>query len=137
MNNQAITAQQVPTRQRAGFVGKLFGVRFFWIESFVFDTAGSLSEQYEGGYWEYFELSNGGFYMRPRAPERFPVQCANGFDGELSAYAFGVTCCLYAYSSLSFSPDEDFGALCANHFHHLREFALEQKEAKEILRAID
>lgn len=137
MNNHAITAQQVPTRQRAAFVGKLFGVRFLWIESFVFDTAGSLSDQYDGGYWDYFSLSNGGFYMAPARGEPLSVACSNGFKGDMSADALGMTACLYAYSFLSFSPDTYFAEKCAEHFHLLRAFALQHAEAKSIFAAID
>lgn len=98
MNNEAITAEEVPTSQRATLVGKLFGVRFLWIESFVFDTAGSLSEQYDGGYWDYFALSNDGFLLVPATREHYRVACANGFEGTMSKDAFGITTCLYTYS---------------------------------------
>jgi hypothetical protein len=29
----------------------------------VFDTASQLSPDYNGGYWEFYNLSNGGFYI--------------------------------------------------------------------------
>jgi hypothetical protein len=44
---------------------------------------------------------------------------------------------LYAYSHLSFSDHEGFAATCANHYHWLRAFMLEHKEARHILKAID
>jgi hypothetical protein len=118
-------------------VSTLFAVRFLWIESFVFDTASSLSEQYDGGYWDYFTLSSGAFYMAPAATCHFRLECANGYEGTLTADAFGITCSLYAYSMLSFSPDADFSELCARHYHLLREYALQHKEVTKILQAID
>ena len=63
--------------------------------------------------------------------------CSNGFEGVLSADAFGITCSLYAYSLLSFSADEAFGQVCGEQFHRLREYMLDHKEAAAILRAID
>jgi hypothetical protein len=128
---------EIPESQRASHAAKLFGARFVFMESFVFDTASSLSPDYNGGLWSFHGLCNGGFYMVPDAPKVFRVQCANGFDGVLSAEAFGITGCLYAYSLLSFSADPDFGALCAEHFHKLREYMLDHAEAAAIQRAID
>lgn len=137
MNHQPITAHKVQTGQRVAHVGKLFGVRFIWIESFVFDTASSLSSDYDGGYWDYFALSNGGFYMAPSRGEQSSVACSNGFEGEMSSDALGITTCLYGYSQLSFSPDESFAELCARNYHLLRQFALEHEEASSILAASD
>jgi hypothetical protein len=132
-----ITRKELQGRSRNTHAARLFGVRFLWIESFVFETASSLSEQYEAGRWDYFVLSNRGFYMAPSTPERIRAACANGFNGELSRDAFGMTCCLYAYSFLSFSADRGFAEKCATHFHRLREAALLQPEALSILSAID
>lgn len=137
MERNIITANPVAERKKSDHVAVLFGIRWVWVESFVFDTAGSLSSDYEGGSWEFYDLSNGGFYMVPASRQSYPVVCDNGFEGSLTSEAFGVTCCLYAFSLLSFSPDTVFAELCATHFHRLREFALEHAEAKAILRAID
>lgn len=132
-----ITAQKVHEGERAAFVGKLFGTRFLWIESFVFDTASSLSPEYDGGLWDYMALTNGGFYMAPTAREQFTLECTNGFSGTLSADAFGITTSLYALSFLSFSPDEAFSEKCAEHYHLLRELAVDHPEASCIFRATD
>jgi hypothetical protein len=128
---------EIPEAQRAAHVAKLFGSRFIYIESFVFDTASSLSPDYAGGHWLFHGLCNEGFFMATTEPKEFRVHCANGFDGVLSAEAFGITCSLHTYSLLSFSADPDFGALCAEHFHKLREYMLDHAEAAAILRAID
>lgn len=128
---------ELPENQRASYAHKVFGARFLMVESFMFDTASSLSHDYQGGHWVFNGLCNGGFYMAPAHPKEFRVECANGFEGVLSAVAFGITCALYAYSFLSFSPDPEFGAVCGEHFHKLREFALDHPEAESIFRAID
>jgi hypothetical protein len=128
---------EIPEAQRAAHVGKLFGARFLFLESFVFDEASSLSPDYKGGYWSYHGLCNGGFYMAPTEPRQFKVECANGFDGVLSADAFGITVCLYAYSLLSFSANPEFGQVCGEHFHKLREFMAAHAESQAIRAAID
>lgn len=132
-----INAGEIPEAKRAAHVAKLFGARFIYVESFVFDTASSLSPDYSGGYFKFIGICNGGFYLAPTQPKKFRVICANGFEGVLSADAFGVTCSLYAYGLLGFSADEAFGQVCGEHFHWLREHMLDHKEAAAILQAID
>lgn len=106
------------------------------LEPTVFDMAGRLAAEYRGGYWLFYGLSNGGFYMAPRSDTVFDVSCMNGFEGQLSADALGIAACLYTYSHLSFG-EGDFAAICADHYHLLRELVMEHREVKVILRAID
>ena len=84
-----------------------------------------------------YRLSNGGFYMHPDATEYFTVVCDNYFNGKLSADAFGITTCLYAYSYLSFSENPALSELCTHQYHWLREYALEHPEEGAIMAAID
>lgn len=133
----SIYCGEIPEGQRASHAAKLFGARFLFIESFAFDTASSLSADYDGGHWAFHGLCNGGFYMAPTEPKEFRVECDNGFEGVMSADAFGIVCTLYAYSHLSFSPDLAFGGVSAEHFHKLREFMGQHAESKAILAATD
>ena len=123
--------------QRISLPAKLFGIHFpFRVEPFVYDMAGRLSSDYNGGYWEMFVLDNGGFYMAPNS-DTCQVLCQNGFQGTLSEDAFGITVCLYAYSELSFSKIPKLAETCAEQYHLLREHIFEHEEAKAILGAID
>lgn len=138
MNASAtIFSERLNDTQRLAHTAKLFGIRFWQVESFVFDTAASLCEAYNGGFWHFHALSNGGFYMAPDQAEPFHVICANGFAGKLSADAFGIATCLYAFSHLSFSGNAEFAATCAQQYHWLRDFMMEHAEAREILAATD
>ncbi len=133
----SITSQRVDDAQRVSHTAKIFGVHFpMRLEPFVFDMTGRLAAAYNGGYWEFYALSNGGFYMAPREDTIYAVCCENGFEGKLSANALGIAACLYAYSHLSFCGDT-FAATCAEQYHALREFMFEHVEARAILRAID
>ena len=123
----------VPSHLRIQHTHDFFGIHFpLSLEPLVYTFAGNLAESYNGGYWEFYTLSNGGFYMAPSSSEHFKVCCENGYEGSLSADALGITVCLYAYSHLSFS-DEVF----IEHYHWLRDFMLEHPEAEEILKAVD
>jgi hypothetical protein len=133
-----IYREQLSEAQRGPHAAKLFGIRFpLMVEPYAFDSAGALSEQYDGGYWEFFALSNGGFYMAPTSRNTFRVVCANGFEGDLSADAFGITACLYAYGLLSFAADEKLAEECARQYHWLREYAGTHAEAAGIWKATD
>ena len=132
-----ITNIIIPESERMVFVDKLFGINFpMRLEPTIYDMAGRLALEYRGGYWEFNALSNGGFFMAPRANTIFAVSSDNGFEGQLSADALGITACLYAYSHLSFS-DGPFAVTCADQFHLLREYAMDHAEARAIVAAID
>jgi len=133
-----ITRNLVPTRLRTQVTAQLFGLNFpMRLELTVFSFAEHMAENYSGGYWDFQTLSNGGFYMHPRSDEPFIVSCDNGHEGSLSGDALGIVACLYAYSHLSFYAEGGFDELCADHYHRLREFALDHPEAGAIFLAID
>lgn len=119
------------------FVDRLFGISYVLkLEPTVFQFAEHLAVGYHGGYWQFYALSNGGFYMAPRTDTIYAVSSLNGFDGEMTADALGLTACLYAYSNLSFG-DGGFPEFCADQYHLLREYMFGHAEVRSILRAID
>jgi hypothetical protein len=134
-NSIAITATEVSEAKRLGTLPKYFGARALGVESYIFRYMEEMASAYRGGFWHFYELSNGGFFMAPAGdPLRIEV-LGNGFEGTLSAEAAGITVCLFAYSHLSFQhPDEE---CLARHFHALREYALSHKEQRAIFQAID
>ena len=131
-----ITSQRIKEQQRINHTAALFGSNFpIALEPAIYTFAERLSPDYRGGYWQFHQLSNGGFYMAPDDTEPFLVISDNGYEGTMSADAMGITACLYAYSHLSFDPK--LTEICAEHHHRLREFMLEHAEAKHILSATD
>jgi hypothetical protein len=135
-----ITPTLVPLDQRIQTLPKHFGAgRLMQVfENRVYDTMDAQAAGYKGGFWEFIELSNGGFYMRPPAGPlagKWMLDCeSNGYQGELSADAIGIVMCLHAYSHLSFEfPTQ----VLAEKFHALREYAMDHPEANEIIQAID
>jgi len=132
-----ISCHEVPEGDRMAFVDRLFGINFpLRLEPTVFDMAGMVATDYQGGYWTFYALSDGGFFMTPREDTIYDVSCPNGFDGKLSANALGLTATLYAYSHLSFGGDT-FADLCGSQYHLVREYMFRHPEARSILRAID
>ena len=132
-----ISSHIVPEADRMDFVDTLFGIQYVLkLEPAVFNMAGRLAPNYNGGYWQFYALSNGGFYMAPRTDTIFDVNADNGFLGQLSGDALGLTACLYAFSNLSFGAGA-FCETCARQYHLLREFMFGHPEVKAILAAID
>ena len=80
-----ITRQLVAEDQRTHVTADLFGVYFpLQLEPFIFSMASRLSEDYGGGYWLFYTLNNGGFYMAPDSDGRFQVTSENGWEGFMS-----------------------------------------------------
>lgn len=132
-----ITAKIVPESQRMAAADDHFGIRYpLVVEPIVYQFATQLAVTYSGGYWNFYLLSNGGFYMAPKLDESFQVTADNGYLGNMSAEALGITACLYAYSNLSFGEGA-FGEKCAVHYEHLYAFAMQHREAMAIRAAID
>jgi Antirestriction protein len=120
---------------RIGTLPKHFGARMMTVEHTVYHFMREFVAEYKGAFWDFYELSNGGFYMAPNSdPVKFSVH-TNDFEGTLSADAAGITVCLFTFSHLSFQqPSQD---VFSRHFYALREFALDHKEAGSIFAAID
>ncbi len=125
-------------QQRIELPAQLFGAAAFPIkvEPAIFDMAGTLSTEYQGGYWDFYRLSNGGWYMCPSSETIYTISSMNGFTGKVSGDALGITACLFAFSHLSFERDA-VAEVCAEQYHLLREFAMDHAEAMAILAAID
>ncbi|CAM5797815.1 antirestriction protein [Rhizobacter fulvus] len=133
-----IYREELTPQQTVQFTGRVFGLNFpFRLEPTICQFARRLSADYSGGDWAFFGLSNGGFYMAPRSDGRLRVAAANGFDGAMSADAFGITSCLYALSHLSFARYEAFSEAYSEQFHLLRAHSLDHPEAGAIVAAID
>jgi hypothetical protein len=132
-----VTRELVPEERRLSIAERYFGIHFpLKLEPVIYGITDRMAEDYSGGQWDFFTLSNGGFYMAPAGGHVFHVACDNMFEGTLSADALGITACLYAYSNLSFSNGR-FARVCACHYHRLREFMMDHPEVRAILGATD
>lgn len=132
-----ISKMIVPDNQRMEIADQFFGLGYvLQFEPRVFQLAEALAADYDGSYWAFYTLSNGGFYMAPTAQPQYNVRSENGYAGSVNADTLGIIVCLYAYSDLSFGTGK-LAQTCATHYHLLREFALGCPDADTILAAID
>ena len=139
MNEQIIvTKLLVPDEHRLAVTAELFGTHFpLQLEPVIYAITDQMAADYHGGYWDFYTLSNAGFYMAPSTDHVFAVHCANCFQGELSGDALGITSCLYAFSNLSFTGDGGFPRQCARQYHLLRGYMYDHVKVAKILGAID
>lgn len=135
-----IVATMVDEKRRSKFLPHWFTPRHFLRgEGAVYDWLSRLCPAYDGGYWEFFELSNGGFYMAPRSSATFRLSVdTNGYSGEVSADAAGIIATLFALNGLMWrvGPGPDVNLL-VDRYEALIEFARQHCESEDINRAID
>ena len=135
-----VAATLVAEGDRLSFLPAFFGPRLTMRgESLVFGWLDALSENYNSGFWRFYTLTNGGFYMAPATDKRMRLSVdGNGFNGEMSADAAGIVATLFAVGQLAAEVHgTDAGDTLADHYHALRDFAKTHPEAGLIFRAID
>jgi Antirestriction protein len=139
MNDSAhllIVETLVADSQRLDFLPRHFGSHMLTVERWVYMQMGHLSEDYQGGYWDYYDLSNGGCYIAPAGSRQYNI-CVetNGYSGAFDAKGAGIVATLFTLSFLSFRHPhiERF----AERFYQLRNFALTRHDAAQIFGAID
>ncbi|WP_456299777.1 antirestriction protein [Paraburkholderia guartelaensis] len=130
-----MTSTIIPEELRLNVLPRYLGGHYLSGEMMVYDWAARLCRRYQGGYWNFFALSNGGFYMAPEGMERIHVRWhLNGYSDTMGADAFGITVTLFALCHLAEKTLDD---AIIERFQQLREFATHHVEAANILRAID
>jgi len=138
-SRKPVTASLVPNGKRMDFLPQLFPGLYIHGEIYVYQNLESIADAYNGGYWNYYALSNGGFYMAPDIAETLHITVAgNFFDGDLSADAAGIVATLFALNRLMFKTAGT--TLCdrlMNNFYALRDYAAEHPEHRGIYGAID
>jgi hypothetical protein len=131
-----ISASKIAESARLDFLPRHFGRHMLTVERAIYAHLGHLSPDYQGGYWDFFDLSNGGCYLAPSNPKGYRIIVdGNGFSGNLDAECAGIVATLFALSHLSmrFPSAESI----AQHFHWLRDFACEHPDGNLLLAAID
>lgn len=135
----AITASVVTDELRIGFWPQLFGSILQWItlEPRIFAWMDRFCDEYCGGIWSFYMLSNGGAFMAPDADGDDKWHLFNGMNGngaEISGEAAGIAVCLMAYSHHACRTECD---AMTEHYYLLRDYALNHPECSAIMHLID
>jgi hypothetical protein len=129
-----IQATKVLSEARMGTLPKHFGRYMMIVEDAIYTSMRRLCAQYEGDSWDFFELSNGGFYMAPESQSLVIRVDGNGYECRMSADAAGITACLFAFNHVSLQIQSE---LVAGHYYQLLDFVRTHAEVSLISRAID
>ena len=65
---------------RLSFLPYLFGNDFLYAEAYVYALAQKMMPEYQGGFWHFIRLPDGGGYMMPDGDRFHMVNGANWFD---------------------------------------------------------
>lgn len=141
-NETLITAIEVTNPQaRLDFLFSKLRSLCHIFERSVFNYMRQHAIAYQGGFWDFYHLSNGGFYLQP--PKGYMLTTPNGFMDEVTAQEAGIIVTLMMLSHFSFLTDEkglqEDCERISDYFHQLREyiFTLSAKSQSTIFRAID
>jgi len=135
--HETLFCETLDNQQRLAVPYEIYGLNFVRVESVIFDFAARLCRDYDGAFWRFMLVSNGAFYACPAENKLFTVRCENGFEGTMSADAFGLTCVLYSTSHLSFDGSGKLAQACGEQHHLLRDWMAQHDEVRAILAAID
>lgn len=129
-----ITPTLIAESGRLDLLAKFFGPALMIRgENLVYAHMGRLAPAYNGGGWDFYTLSNGGFYMAPKA-ESFEVSTALNTT-TMSGDAAGVVATMFAIGQLLGS-----GVKCSklrDSYYFLRDYAFDHAESSLIIQAID
>ena len=136
VSENIITFKIVSDSERMNFMPKHFGRTLIVAENLIYTYMDKLCEDYSGGMWKFYELSNGGVFLAPDHDEKMHLEWdGNWFSGDLSAEAAGIVATLFALNHLAnhFNSDKFIDM-----YHQLRDYALNfHPEASLIYQAID
>lgn len=106
------------------------------LEGDIFTLMDKMCELYQGAFWEFSMLSNGGAFIWPDMLETSlnMFNPHNGNDAKLSPEAAGIAVCLMAYSIWSFKTESE---VLVEYFYQLRDYAMQHPEQAQIFHLID
>ena len=133
-----ITTTLVPEKERLAFIEKTFGIHFpLAIEPWAYSVTEKIAKDYDGGFWNFYSLSNSGFFMAPEGNKTYRVKSANYFEAEVSSEVLGIVVCETVYSHLSFARRKELARLCGRHYYLLREYVSTHEEAAVMFQLLD
>ena len=134
-----ISKTQCALGQRLYFLPRYLGRAHAVFQNRLFYLSKQFLEPYDGGYWEFYHLNNGGFVMALDDDDTITVNSPNGSSAEVDAETASIVVCLMTLSDLSFNLQVDSDELhkVITSFHALREFALEHPSSNTILKLVD
>ncbi len=136
-----ITASMVPQKERLNFYPSITR-QFLFLEGMVYRFSEQFLTEYDGGYWEFVTLDNGGKFAYPVMSAPVTLNNPNNYaSGEFSSEAAGMciwlivlsVCAIVAFEKDDYAEMENFSC----HQTCLMEYARAHPEWDNIARVID
>ncbi|MFA6038163.1 MAG: antirestriction protein [Legionellales bacterium] len=136
ITTDVITSKTVTENKMLAFLPRKLPRHFLQFESCVYYFARNIIIEYSGGQWEFIELSNQGFYMRPLlGGSKVVVEIdGNEFSGLVSEDAVGIIASIFSLNYLLFETQEEN---LYKHYEALIDYAHLHEEREQIFAAID
>lgn len=96
----SIHAEVVKQHDRMYFLPRHLNTTFIEFEHYLYHFADKLVEGYDGGYWDLYDIDNGGFFAGLSEDKTFKVSSLNGYSCELSGKYTGLFLTMMALSLL-------------------------------------
>lgn len=128
-----VTATKVADDDRLDVLPRHFPKSFLKFENLVYNMTEHVCSDYQGGFWEFYELSNGGLFMAPQSDNEWQVSVpGNYFEGSVSSQVLGIISSLFALNALAHTDE-----LAADKYYQLLDHVRSHPDQGVIYRAID
>jgi len=125
----------VPTTARLRTLAVKLGNMMVPFESAVYQTMAFLDSSYDGGYWDFYLTTNGGFFMAPSDKKEWHLKNANNYaDAKLSAEAAGL--CVSCLVANHIAHQAGTARMCAL-WEALNQYVLVHPERENLLALLD
>ncbi|HCM9227669.1 antirestriction protein [Enterobacter bugandensis] len=141
--NQTVTCDAVRLEgtQRLTFLPDLFGGDFMTSEASVYAYAQRYCPEYQGGFWQFYRLPEGGGYMAPDVESLTLCNPDNWFEQTVSGEVAGIILTALVLNHRSWHhSNHDHEELCRHfcrRYEQLMAFADTHPESATIWRALD
>lgn len=112
-----------------------------FFETEVFDLLKSWCDEYDGGTWTYYELSNGAWYLSPNATEVYGVKDCYGDKHEMTPDGAGLAATFHLLHLLLWrfhdaGQTANYEAV-SEHYHALQRYTYQHPDARAIWKVLD
>ena len=130
-----ITKTLCPEHKRLGFLPKFTGKKSMAYENALYKAMSHYCSDYTGGYWNFYNLSNGGFYTALDTHDSLKLQnIGNYYQGTMSTDAAGIAVNLMVQNAFAWQENSVY---FSDIFYFLRDYASQHHERDHILQFID
>lgn len=112
-----------------------------FFETKVFELLESWCDDYDGGMWKYYELSNGAWYLAPDASKPLQLRDVNGRKHAMTPDGAGLAASLHLLHQLSWhfheKGEKAKSDIVSEHYHALRMYTYAHVDVAAIWKVLD